>query len=183
MPRRKSEPPDTEHLVILREARERKKRKRLDEREDMAAKEARAQAEADAWNDAHPVGSDVIVTMDDGAIVETITRASAAVVGATAVIWVVGIVGCYALERVKAIPSRVIPAPLADVAVGQRYEVRGETWEVTEIGVDGTQAAAVVKLNAAGERTATTDTVWYGELRREAKLVLTPDCRSDTNAA
>lgn len=61
-----------------------------------------------------------------------------------------------------------VPPP---VAVGQRYEVRGEVWEVTAIGVDGTQAAAVVKLDAAGERTLTTDTVWYGELRTEARLV------------
>lgn len=213
MGRRKSEPPDTERLVILREARERKKRKRLDEREDMAAKEARAQAEADAWNARHPVGCDVEVTKDDGSRLVTITRASAAVVGAAAVVWVVGIVGCYALERVRVIqttqdagaelvadampgvrfaelaaereriyaaagnppdalelPSTLVTLP-EDVAVGQRYEVRGETWEVTEIGVDGTQAAAVVKLDAAGERTATTDTVWYGELRNEARRV------------
>lgn len=101
MPRRKSEPPDTERLVILREARERKKRKRLDEREDMAAKEARAQAEADAWNAANEVGCDVNVTRDNGEVLHTITRASAGVVGGTAVIWVVGIAGCYALERVQ----------------------------------------------------------------------------------
>lgn len=192
MPRRKSPPPDTERLVTLREARERKQaRKRLEGlaeerraktgRQDMATREARAQAEADAWNNAHPVGCDVLVTRDGGEVLETITRASAAVVGAAAVIWVVGIVGCYALERVRAVDAMVVDGLEVkisgvvtlpeDVAVGQRYEVRGEVWEVTAIGVDGTQAAAVVKLDAAGERTATTDAVWYGELRTEARLI------------
>lgn len=79
MPRRKSEPPDTERLV------------------------SRAQAEADAWNAANEVGCDVNVTRDNGEVLHTITRASAGVVGGTAVIWVVGIAGCYAhagdLER------------------------------------------------------------------------------------
>lgn len=114
MPRRKSEPPDTERLVTLREAREAKQaRKRLEGlaeerratkgRGDMAAKAAAAQVIADTWNAAHEVGCDVEVTKDDGSKLTTITRATAGVVGCAAVIWVVGIVGCYALERVVAI--------------------------------------------------------------------------------
>lgn len=53
------------------------------------------------WNAAHPEGTPVTVTLDSGRRVETRTRSRAAVLGNhTAVVWLAGITGCYALERV-----------------------------------------------------------------------------------
>jgi hypothetical protein len=59
---------------------------------------ALARLEASAWT--HPVGTPVDVRRDGGEIVRTKTRSEAAVIGETAVIWLDGISGCYALERV-----------------------------------------------------------------------------------
>lgn len=52
------------------------------------------------------VGDEVIVKRDDGSFFETITRSPAQVLsGHTPVIWLEGITGCYALERVT--PKRL----------------------------------------------------------------------------
>jgi hypothetical protein len=57
-----------------------------------------------AWNSKHPVGCKVEVTRDRGETMKTATRSEAQMLGGhTAVIWLEGIAGCYALERVKAI--------------------------------------------------------------------------------
>lgn len=49
-----------------------------------------------------PVGTAVRVTMDDGTARNTKTRSAAQMLGDhTAVIWLDGITGCYALERVR----------------------------------------------------------------------------------
>jgi len=56
----------------------------------------------------HSVGTDVIVTKDDGTEIKTKTRSAAYMLGAsgdypghTAVIQLEGISGCYALDRVR----------------------------------------------------------------------------------
>lgn len=59
-----------------------------------------------AWNEAHPVGVEVVVTLDSGREVVTRTRSGACIVGDTPSVWLEDIRGCYALDRVK---------PLADV--------------------------------------------------------------------
>lgn len=58
----------------------------------------------DVWNKCNPtVGTPVKVRKDDGQIVATRTRSHAEVLsGHTAVIWLEGISGCYALDRVTA---------------------------------------------------------------------------------
>jgi hypothetical protein len=59
-----------------------------------------AAAVARGWR--HPIGTHVTVRKDNGELVHARTRSMASVVGGTAVIWVEGIAGCYALERVTA---------------------------------------------------------------------------------
>lgn len=61
------------------------------------------------WNSKHSVGIEVIVTKDDKTERRTKTRSAALMLGAsgeypghTAVIWVDGVPGCYALERARA---------------------------------------------------------------------------------
>lgn len=57
----------------------------------------------DAWNSEHEVGTEVEVALDNGTKINTKTVSHATLLGGhTAVIWVKGISGCYALERVKA---------------------------------------------------------------------------------
>lgn len=56
------------------------------------------------WNKRHPVGTPVRVRTDTRGTIETVTRSEAQMLsGHTAVVWVEGIAGCYALERVTAI--------------------------------------------------------------------------------
>jgi len=63
----------------------------------------RQQQSVDAWNSQHKIGDKVIVLKDDGNQVETVTRSEAFVLsGHTAMISLVGISGCYLLERVRA---------------------------------------------------------------------------------
>lgn len=58
------------------------------------------QDDVDNWNRQYPIGTAVIVTKDNGAQVHTKTRSEASVMsGHSAVIWLKGISGCYALER------------------------------------------------------------------------------------
>lgn len=55
------------------------------------------------WNTRHQVGTDVTVTLDDGAKVKTKTRSYAWVLsGHSAVVMLEGFNGCYRLDRVAA---------------------------------------------------------------------------------
>jgi hypothetical protein len=66
--------------------------------------QAKLQAQIDAWNATHPIGADVDVLTDRGKIVRTKTRSAAELLsGHSAVIWLDGISGCYALDRVTAV--------------------------------------------------------------------------------
>ena len=57
------------------------------------------------WNQSYPVGTEVIRTDDAGKELLTRTRSEAQVLGGhSAVIWIDGVSGCYALDRVKAVP-------------------------------------------------------------------------------
>ncbi len=56
------------------------------------------------WNENHPVGTAVEVTLDDGSIKETKTASEAWLMGGhSAVIKLEGISGGYSLDRVKAL--------------------------------------------------------------------------------
>ena len=60
------------------------------------------QAQCAKWNAAHPVGADVIQTDDMGADHPRKTTSAAMLLGDhSAVIWLTGISGCYALDRVR----------------------------------------------------------------------------------
>jgi hypothetical protein len=60
------------------------------------------QRDCDQFNAACPVGSVVNVRKDDGSTLETTTRSAAEVLsGRTPVVWLDGISGCYALDRVS----------------------------------------------------------------------------------
>jgi hypothetical protein len=59
------------------------------------------QQQCDAWNEKNPVGTRVILKKDAGVEVHTKTRSIASVLsGHSAVIWLEGVSGCYALDRV-----------------------------------------------------------------------------------
>lgn len=60
------------------------------------------QEQADAWNAAHPeIGVPVLYRKDHGSLTRTATRSPAEVLsGHTAVIWLEGVRGCVALDRV-----------------------------------------------------------------------------------
>lgn len=62
------------------------------------------QSQCDCFNNRYLVGQPVTVRRDCGQLQETATRSAAEVLsGHTAVIWLVGISGCYLLDRVTAI--------------------------------------------------------------------------------
>jgi hypothetical protein len=68
------------------------------------------QEQVDVFNSKHGVGQRVMVTKDDGTKTTTFTRSKAQVLSNhTAVIWLEGIVGCYALERVTPIAPNFPP--------------------------------------------------------------------------
>ncbi len=58
---------------------------------------------ASDWNAAHPVGTPVVVTRDDGSKLETVTRSVAWRICDHASVMVVGISGGYLLDRVQAV--------------------------------------------------------------------------------
>lgn len=81
-----------------------------------ASKEAKLQAQCDAWNAGHVIGTEVVLTRDDDVQVRTRTRSDAQVLsGHSAVIWLDGVSGCYHLDRVRT----------AEPITGN---TRGETW-------------------------------------------------------
>jgi hypothetical protein len=64
---------------------------------------AQLQAACDEFNAANQVGAAVTVQLDSGEVRETVTTSEAQVLsGHTAVIWLMGVSGCYALDRVTA---------------------------------------------------------------------------------
>lgn len=66
-----------------------------------ASKLVKLQAQCDAWNAAHPVGTIVVLTRDDDVKIRTETVSDAQVLsGHSAVIWMRGVRGCYLLDRV-----------------------------------------------------------------------------------
>ena len=67
------------------------------------------QKTVDAWNAKYPVGTKVVVTLDNHERKETVTRSEAEVLsGHSAVIWLEGIRGCYLLDRVRAVEEATI---------------------------------------------------------------------------
>lgn len=71
-----------------------------------ASKLAKLQAECDAWNAEHVIGTHVVLTRDDNVQLRTRTRSEAQVLsGHSAVIWLDGVSGCYLLNRVRAVPE------------------------------------------------------------------------------
>jgi hypothetical protein len=66
----------------------------------------KAQAEVDAWNRQHQPGALVYLTKDDGTMHETRTTTNAQLLGGhSAVVWLFGFPGCWALHRVTAVAS------------------------------------------------------------------------------
>lgn len=66
---------------------------------------AKLQKQCDDWNAAHPVGTPVVLRTDTRGDIPTKTRSAAEVLsGHSAVVWLDGVSGCYALDRVKVTP-------------------------------------------------------------------------------
>lgn len=66
------------------------------------------------WQE-RPVGTEVLVMKDDGVEVRSRITAPAQLLGGhTAVIWLEGISGCYALSRVRSVPKPLPPDPDED---------------------------------------------------------------------
>lgn len=60
-------------------------------------------ASVERWNATHPVGTPVVLRLDNGKDFATKTRSRAEILsGHTPVIWLEGVRGCYILERVRA---------------------------------------------------------------------------------
>jgi hypothetical protein len=67
---------------------------------------AQLERQCKAWNDKHPIGKWVRVSLDNGVKRITRTRSAAYVLsGHSAVIFAEGISGCYSLDRVEAIDT------------------------------------------------------------------------------
>ncbi len=67
----------------------------------------KAQELVDAWNKVHGIGEPVLLKKDGGETVQTTTRSKAQLLGSgQPVIWLVGVVGCYALDRVTALENK-----------------------------------------------------------------------------
>lgn len=62
----------------------------------------------DGWNQQHEVGIAVFYRKDNGSGVTTTTRSQASILsGHTAVIWLDGVSGCVALDRVSPIVAQL----------------------------------------------------------------------------
>lgn len=66
--------------------------------------ERQAQDEVARWT--HPEGTRVCYRRDNGTALLTATRGGASVMGGTAVIWLEGVSGCVALERVSPVEEQ-----------------------------------------------------------------------------
>lgn len=66
------------------------------------------QKQVDEWNDRVEVGDTVVVQLDSGERLRTRTRSEADILGGhSPVVWLEGVAGCYALERVR--PVEEVP--------------------------------------------------------------------------
>lgn len=75
---------------------------------------AALQNQCEAFNAACPVGHPVVVRMDCGDRVSTVTRSAAEVLsGHSAVIWLENISGCYLLDRVTPVGQDTFAPPPA----------------------------------------------------------------------
>jgi hypothetical protein len=83
----------------------RRERRGTSARQVAERKRAEAQAQADAWNAAHPVGTEVDRTDDHGNIHRTRTRSIAWVICDHASVMVDGISGGYLLSRMKPVET------------------------------------------------------------------------------
>ncbi|GAB63083.1 MAG: hypothetical protein DWB56_06820 [Candidatus Jettenia sp.] len=71
------------------------------------AKQKSPQKIIDDWNRNNPLGTVVDLILDNGKVKRTKTRSMAELLsGYRPVIWLDGVTGCYALERVKAISKK-----------------------------------------------------------------------------
>jgi sulfopyruvate decarboxylase TPP-binding subunit len=67
---------------------------------------AALQKQCDDFNARVPVGAAVTVLLDSGEVRATTTRSQAEVLsGHTPVVWLVGVRGCYLLDRVTPVPA------------------------------------------------------------------------------
>lgn len=67
---------------------------------------AKLQKQCADWNTAHPIGTPVVLHTDTRGDIQTKTRSLAEVLsGHSAVVWLEGVSGCYALDRVKVISN------------------------------------------------------------------------------
>lgn len=72
----------------------------------MTAKRPHPAIAVDGWNQQHEIGAPVVYRNDSHELLFTTTRSRADILGGhTAVIWLVGVAGCVALDRVTAIPA------------------------------------------------------------------------------
>lgn len=70
------------------------------------ADQAKMQKACDEFNAKCKVGGHVTVALDDGRTINTTTVSEAQIMGGhTAVVWLLGVSGCYALERVTPIEA------------------------------------------------------------------------------
>lgn len=60
---------------------------------------------ASRWNAANPVGSAVMLTIEDGSVVTAVTRSPAKVMGMHATVWVVGYVRGHLLSCVEEVSA------------------------------------------------------------------------------
>ena len=63
----------------------------------------KAELQAENFNLKNPVGSEVVVTLDDKSKFKTTTNYKAYVMCGVAVVGIEGISGCYSLDRVKGV--------------------------------------------------------------------------------
>lgn len=67
------------------------------------------QKSVDDWNAKYPVGTPVVLLKDSGENFSTTTRSEAQVLsGHSAVVWLVGVSGCYQLDRVVVDQRRMV---------------------------------------------------------------------------
>jgi hypothetical protein len=120
---RRHRPMDTDtrsHLAELRRSRRGNSAAQV-----RARQHAAAQAEADAWNAAHPIGTEVTVTMDLGEVRRTRTRSIAWRICDHASVMVEGISGGYLLSRVKAVAGPVLRV-VSEPVMLDRVDLGGE---------------------------------------------------------
>lgn len=83
-------------------------------------KSVKAEKMVNQWNRQNPIRTHVVVNLDDGRKIRSVTREAAQVVSNLPVVWLEGIRGCYHLERVERLSEEEIEAlRAAGEAVGQ----------------------------------------------------------------